>query len=117
MSNCVQAETPTEIKVETRKKWSAVSIVGFGLSLVVFSIYLALTLNIFIGDDFGAMMGVFFSFVFALPLVFVGIIISVIGLVVAIKRARRGKGFAIAGIVMCAPCLVWGLFWACRILF
>lgn len=112
MNNCI----PTEITVEPRRKWSAVSIVGFGFSLLAFSIYLALTLKIFIEDDFGAMMGVFFSYVFALPSVFVGIIISIIGLVIAVKRARRGKGFGIAGIVMCAPCLVWGLFWTYRIL-
>lgn len=117
MGNCVQVETPSEVTVEPRKKWSAVSVVGFCLSLLALAIYLALTLNIFIEEDFSAVMGVFFSYVFALPLVFVGIIISIIGLVIAIKRVRRGKGFAIAGIVMCAPCLVWGLLWTCRILF
>ena len=117
MNNSVQVEPPAEITVKPRRKWSVVSIVGFGLSLVAFSIYFALTLNIFLTDDFfSAMMGAFFSYVFTLPIVVVAMIISVTGLILAVKCVR-GKGFAIAGIVMCAPCLVWGLLWTCGALF
>lgn len=117
MKDSVKCDTATEVTVEHSKKWSVVSIVGFGLSLLAFSIYLGLTLNIFIGEDFTAMLGVLYSFVFALPIVFVGITISVIGAVIAIKRTQRGKGFALAGIVLCAPCLVWGLLWMYRAFF
>ena len=75
-----------------KPKLNVLSLVGFILSMVsVVMLLLSLTMQ----SEFNVWV-CFFSLPFAIP----GVVCSIVGLVKTVRRKQRGKGFAIAGIVV-----------------
>ena len=94
---CGCPDTPTVNIVEDEgPKLTKLALLGFIFSLV------AATLSIFIFAEVAEL------YVFGIPFGVAGLVCSIIGLVKTVKNKQRGKGFAIAGIVVGAVvCALW----------
>lgn len=91
---------------EVRKKWDAASIVGFCISVVGVIINFTALLTVFVNPNIVTVLLLVVAIIAGCSIGTLGAIISVIGLILVIKKQKRGKGFAIAGIVTGALCFV-----------
>ncbi|MCH5151433.1 MAG: zinc-ribbon domain-containing protein [Clostridiales bacterium] len=101
---CLKCGCPTTVRAQevqvTQTKLNPVALVGFILSLV--SVFVTMLTLIVSSGSSG------FPFGGGLPFAVAGVVCSIVGLVKTVKNKQRGKGFAIAGLVVGAVlCALW----------
>ena len=96
--------TSDQVKVdEVKPKFSVLSLVGFILSLVAVVFPGCFLVLCMVSEPSGE---IFFC---GLPFAVAGLVCSIVGLVKTIRKKQRGKGFAIAGMIIGAIVAVSGL--------
>ena len=101
---CLKCGCPTSVKTQeaevVKSNLNPLALVGFILSLV--SGFLSLVLLLVTANSSSGI------FVLAIPFTIAGLVCSIIGLVKTKRNKQRGKGFAIAGLVVSAVvCALW----------
>lgn len=93
---CGCPATPLDTKAKTIRPLSALALLGFVLSLVAISLFSLLALG-----------STELSYV-TIPFAIAGMVCSIVGSVNAKRKNMRGRGFAVAGIVVSAVvCAIW----------
>lgn len=104
-SNCEKSQADT-----SNRKFDIVSIIGFivGVIAVIIDIYALIITKV--NPDLGTAIWLIVCLLAGSFVGGLGLLLSVIGLVIVIKRKKRGKIFAITGIAISAICLLLLLF-------
>lgn len=95
-SNCEKELSPQTSK----HKWSVMSIIMFGVSIVVLIFSAVFAIWNFTIDDLGFLVIWLLSFVAVVPASIVSLVLSIVAVCIRAKRNKRGKGFAIASLTM-----------------
>lgn len=106
-SNCgytANAELSVPISVENKKPWDVLSIVGFCISIIGLLIDLIAFISMAADANLGTALLLIVGLVVGGIFGAVGTLLSIVGLVLTIKKQKRGKAFAIIGIVVGAIC-------------
>lgn len=104
--NCgytVNTETAS-FSAENKKPWDVLSIVGFCISLIGLLIDLIAFISMAADANLGTALLLIVGLVAGGIFGAVGALLSIAGLVLAVKKQKRGKAFAIIGIVVGAIC-------------
>lgn len=105
-----QTEIVASEQASVKRKWCVVAIIGFCVSALAALIDVIAVLSVVIAPSLGTVIWLILLLFFCGALAIVGLILSVIGLVVSIKRKKRGKVFAIIGIVLCVAVMLIMVF-------
>lgn len=98
------AETAASVLSENKRSWDVLSIVGFCISLVGLLIDLIVFIDMATDTNLATVLLLIVGLIVGGIFGAVGTLLSIIGLVLAVNKQKRGKAFAIIGIVVGALC-------------
>lgn len=89
-----------------KKKWDVLSIIGFCVSFIATLIDVLSVLYLILDPNLGTVLLMFVALIAGCCVGAIGLVLSIIGLVLSIKKKKRGMVFAIIGIILSALCVL-----------
>lgn len=96
----VNVDLLQEVSVKQSKKCSVLSIIAFAISIIVFVYVAFFTVEFFIVEELGILVIALLLLIPGIPGCLISSVLSITAVCLTVKNKRRGKGLAIASLVV-----------------